>query len=147
VPVTGTLAAVEEALHYRLAQLVFTPALHIAEPGQTYKPSIGTSYLEPDFLPNKTEYGSIGVNALRRHRGLYQVLVHDAENAGTIPVAEKADLIIAHFMPPVVVERNGVRVRMGSYDSSTPLPWRSRAHSEAGWITVPVTIPWWCDVA
>jgi hypothetical protein len=147
VPATGTLSAIEEALHYWLSQLTFTPSLYIAWPGRAYNPALGSPYLEPDFMPNKTEYGSIGANALRRHRGLYQVLVHDAENVGTNPVAEKADLIIAHFLPPLTVERNGVRVRMGSFDESTPLPWRARSHSEAGWITVPVTIPWWCDVA
>ena len=146
MPVSDLMTGIEEALHHWLSTLAFTPALDIAWPAQVYKPVLGTPYLEPDFMPNKPEYGAIGVNAPERARGLYQILVHDAENQGSLIPARKADKLIEHFKPPLVIERNSIRVRMGSYDASSPLPWRGRAHSEAGWCTVPVSIPWWCDV-
>lgn len=144
---TGRTASIEDALLYHLSVLILAPAWPIAWPNLAFTPQIGQAYLEPRFLPNVTDRAGAGTNAARRHRGLFQVTCFGTENTGSAPSSEVADAIIEHFGPDVVIDRNGVRVRIGSFDGSSSVPYRSQGFNENGWWVVPVTIPWWCDIS
>lgn len=142
---TGKTASIANALKYRLGQLTLSPTRRIAWPNIAFVPVDGEIYLEPRFLPNTADYGAVGANAPRRHRGLYQVGVRGPALTPT-PEAqdEVADAVIDHFAGQTI-SRNGVSVRIGSFDGSSGLPYRGSALTQSGWSIIPVTIPWWCD--
>ncbi|MGE3845143.1 MAG: phage tail terminator-like protein, partial [Vicinamibacterales bacterium] len=142
---TGLNARIAAALHTRLNTLVLTPVHQIAWENKPYTRVIGTPFLAPAFLPNRTDFGAVGTNAPRRHRGLYQVLVYGAENVGEVPGIEIGDRIVEHFTPGSVIAEESVRVRIGSFDGSVGVGYLSNAFNEDGWRITPVTIPWWCD--
>lgn len=156
---TGKLTSIEESLNYFLSTLVLSPTRRIAFPGDTFEPIANEIYLRPSFIPNRTDFGGVGVGAPRRHAGLYQVDVVGPVNVGVVTQSEIGDLIIEFFIQKVII-RNGIRVRIGAFDGNTSLPYRSpalvggsnqafgtsnRSVKELGWFVVPVTIPWWCD--
>lgn len=142
----GKLASIEDALFYRLSQLTLTPSLPIAYPNTPYVPVVGSTFLEALNLPNRTDYAGVGLGAARRHRGLLQVIINSPQNAGATAASEVADKIIEWFIAADVIPRNGVRVRIGSFDGSAGVPYRTTAYQQDGWQKLPVTIPWWCDV-
>lgn len=142
----GKTASIEDAMLYHLSLLVLTPAVPIAAANLAFAPTLGQPYLEVSFLPNQTDRAGVGINAPRRHRGLLQVTVYGKEFDGSLPTSEIADSVIEHFAPDTVIDRNGVRVRIGSYDGSASVPYRSQGFNDDGWRIVPVTIPWWCDI-
>ena len=144
---TGINAKIRAALHGYLGTLTLSPVHAVAWDNRTYKRVIGTPFLEPVVLPNKTDRAGVGMNAPRRHRGLYQVTVYSVEDVGDIASTEIADAIIEHFGPNVVIDREGVRVRIGSYDGGDGVAYAGRSFNENGWRVTPVTVPWWCDVA
>ena len=140
---TAVLTAIEEALNAHLVGLVFSPVVPIAWQNLSYTPMVGHTYLRPKLFPNRTDVGAVGVNAPRRHRGLYQVSVYGAVDVG-LADTWIADAIIEHFNAEVL-ERNGVRVRIGSFDGSASVPSRLSSFREGEWNVIPVTIPWWND--
>ena len=142
----GWNAKIKSALNYHLSQLVLSPVHQVAWDNTSYTPVIGTPYLAPVVLPNRTDRGGVGTNAPRRHRGLYQVLVYGAEAVGDIAGTEIADRIIEHFGPDTVIAYDGVRVRIGTFDGGASVGYVSNAFNEDGWRITPVTIPWWSDV-
>lgn len=143
---TGKNSRIAAALNTHLAALVLTPVHAIAWENKTYTRVIGTPFLEPSVLPNRTDVAAIGANAPRRHRGIYQVAVYGAQNVGEIPGTEIADRIVEHFAHGSVLAYESVRVRIGSFDGSPGVPYVSNAFNEDGWRITPVTIPYWCDV-
>lgn len=143
--VTGKTASISDALSDRLRQLTLSPPRRVAWPGMVFTASVGEIYLEPRLLPNTTDFGAVGVNAPRRHRGLYQVTVYGpAIAASPEPQDEIVDRVIEHFVAQTIT-RNGVTVRIGSFDGSPSVPYPSSALIAKGWRSVAVTIPWWCD--
>lgn len=138
----GKLTSIEVTLNEHLAGLVFAPVLPIAWPDVPFEPV--AKYLVPSFLPNKTDRAGVGINAPRRHLGLYQVLVRGPLGQGAAVNSETADAIVEHFANQILAA-NGVRVRIGSFDGGPADPWRSSAIRQDTHSDVPVTIPWWCD--
>jgi len=139
---TGKLSGIEDALHYRLNALGLSAP--IAWPGAAFQPVVGQTYVAPSILPNRTDYAAVGSNSPRRHRGLYQVIIYSPINEGSLPAAEIADQIIEQFAG-VTIDKNSLRVRIGSFDGSPALPYRGTSLDQDGWRLTPVTIPWWCD--
>lgn len=142
---TGNTARIERALHYRLSTLSLSPTRRIAQPGQVFTPVVSEIYLSPGFLWNSTERGEIGGQAARRHIGIFQVAVRGPDLGNVETQTEIADLIIEHFDRQVIA-REGVTVRIGSFNGGRSVPWRGSAIIEGGWRLVPVSVPFWCDV-
>ena len=135
------LKVIEEAL---LNYLRIMPAPYtVAWPNIDYVPTIGTPYLTPRFLPNRSDYAAVGANSSKRHRGLFQVTVHGAINGGTADAAV-ADNIGAYYTGKIIAFETA-RVRIGSFDGSPGLPYRTAAIRDGAWNLTPVTIPWWSD--
>ena len=135
------LFTVEQALLDYLR--IQPPTLPVAWPNSIYSPEEGTSYLAPRFLPNRSDYASVGSNSPKRHRGLFQVTVHGVLGNG-IADAGIADQIGAYFTGKLI-SFEGARVRIGSFDGSPGLPYRTAAIRDGSWNLTPVTIPWWSD--
>lgn len=142
---TGNTARIERALHYRLSTLTLSPTRRIAQPGQEFVPVVGEIYLAPGILWNSTERGEVGGQAARRHIGIYQVNVRGPALGNVEPQTEIADLIIEHFDRQIIT-REGVTVRIGSFNGGRAVPWRGSAITDAGWRLVPVSTPFWCDI-
>lgn len=142
---TGNTTRIEGALLYRLSQLGFSPARRVAWPGSAFVPAVGEIYLAPGTLWNGAERGEVGARAARRHVGIFQVNVRGPAIGFIETDAEIADRIIEHF-DRQVIDRNGVIVRVGSFDGGRSVPWRGSAITEAGWRLIPVSVPFWCDV-
>lgn len=136
------LKVIEEAL---LDYLRIMPAqtLVIAWPNSIYTPVEGVSYLIPRFLPNRSDYAAIGGNSPKRHRGLFQVSIRGAIGSGTAD-ASVADTIGAYYAGKIIAFETA-RVRIGSFDGSPGLPYRTAAIRDGTWNLTPVTIPWWSD--
>lgn len=143
---TGKTASIEDALLARLGTLVTTPPCQFAWPSIDYTPAQGQPYLLPSVMPNRTDEGGLGAGAPERHLGLFQVTVYAPSGSGVAPASELADQVIAHFPRGSVIVGSGVRVRVGSFNGSSGVPYRSQGYSENGWTVVPVTIPYWCDI-
>lgn len=142
---TGKTALIEGALHYRLSELVLSPARRVAWPdNDIFVPDTDEIYLVPSIFFNRTDFAAVGSNAPRRHRGLYQVIVKGPKNKGVKVQGEICDLIIEHFVSQNL-ERGGVRVRVGASDGGPSIPSRSQATSDDVWRNTPITIPWWAD--
>lgn len=145
MPIVGKLARIEDALLERLADLTLSPAVPVAWPNIVYSPTVGQPYLEPTFLPNKTDYAGIGQSAPRRHFGLFSISVMGALNLGSAAASEIADSIIEHFAPPLSLDADGLDVRIGSFNGSNHVPWRGSAFPKDGWLMIAVSVPWYCD--
>lgn len=143
--ITGKTAAIAEALRFHLGEKAFDPVLPIAWEGMKYTPTTGETYLAPSVLPNRTDLGAVGANAPRRFLGLFQVVVCGPMHGSPTTLEDIADELIEHFRN-ALIERNSVRVRVGSFNRSPSLPWQSPAIIDNGWRRVPVTVPWWSDV-
>lgn len=141
---TGKLTSIKEALDYKLSTLSLSPSRRVAYEGTVFEPVVGEIYLRSNFIPNQTDLGGVGINAPRRHRGIYQVTVAGPTNVGTVTQSEVADLVIEHFVQQTIT-RNGLTVRVGSYDGSPSVPYAAPMLIVDGWLNIPVTIPWWCD--
>lgn len=139
----GNQAIIREALDYWLSTLVTEPPSRVAWPNLTFKPSMNEVYLSPSYLPNRTDWGGV-TTAFRRHRGIYQVSVRGPVDVGPIPLAEIADKVIELFTAQNIV-RNGITVRIGSFDGTEGVPYQSPELIAGGWRVIPVTIPWWAD--
>lgn len=144
--ITGTTTSIEDALLWHLSVLVLAPVVPVAWPDIPFTPVVGTPYLEPTVLPNKTDFAGVGVGSPHRHFGLLQVNVHGPQGQGSAPTSEIADQIMEHFAPDTVIARNGVRVRIGAFDGGTAVPYRSQGFNGNGFRVIPVTIPYWCDI-
>lgn len=139
----GKHAIISEALDYRLSTLVTSPVCRIAHRSASFAPTIGETYLRPNYLPNATDYGAVG-STLRRHVGLYQVDVVGPVNVGPVPQLEIVDAVIEWFVAQTIA-RNSLRIRIGTYDGNPGVPYPSPELIDGGWRTIPITIPWWCD--
>lgn len=142
MPTVGKLSGIEDALNFRLSQLVLVPVRRVAWPSISFIATIGELYLEPSFMPNRSQVAEIGL--MRRHVGIYQIIVRGPINTDLAPLTEIADLIIEHFFDVTIV-RNGLTVRVGSFDGGQSLPYRMSAFPNEGWRALPVTVPWYCD--
>lgn len=143
---TGITASIENALLTFLGTLVTTPACEIAWPGLPYQENVGTSYLRPSVLPNRPDLAGVGVGAAERHYGLFQVLVHADTALGAVTASEIADQVRTHMKLGTVIDANGVRVRIGTFNGGNGVPWVSQGINTNGFRVVPVTIPYWCDI-
>lgn len=142
---TGKTASIGNALNYQLAQLTLSPARRIAWPNASFTPVANEIYLRPRFMPNRTDHAAVGVNAPSRHRGIYQIeVVGPARTPAPETQDEVVDAVIEHFKGQTIA-RNGVRVRIGSFDGSPGIPYRGSSLTVKGWAEIAVTIPWWCD--
>lgn len=141
----GKHSRIEDALLARLAALTLSPTVPVAWPNLSFTPTIGQPYLEPTFLPNKTEYGGIGPGAPIRHFGLFSVAVFGAVNVASSANSEIADSVIEHFAPPLTLDAEGLALFIGSFNGSNHRPWRSTAFPKDGWLMISVTVPWYCD--
>lgn len=142
---TGKYVKIEDALSFRLASLALSPTRRVAWPRAAFDPVVGEIYLAPTFFPNGSDLGAVGINAPRRHRGIYQVTTRGPKTGPlTLEADEVADLVIEHFAQQTITQ-GGLSVRIGSFDGSPSVPSRSRAIEDGVWRAVPVSIPWWCD--
>lgn len=140
----GKNSIIREALDYRLSTLVLSPVRRVFYEGSVSAPATGEICLVTHYMPNGTDFGSVGANAPRRHRGIYQIDVKGPTNGGPIPQSEVVDAVIEHFISQYIT-RNGLTVRIGTFDGGPSVPSAAPELTENGWTTIPVSVPWWCD--
>lgn len=146
---TGKTSSIEDALHYRLRQLTLSPTRRVAWPKEPFTPTIasdgqGEIFLRPTVFWNETERGEIGPGAARRHMGIYQIEVRAPTGLRSFAQEEIADLLIEHF-DRQVISRNGLLVRIGTFNGGPAVPWRTTPIPDGAWQTIPVSCPFWCD--
>lgn len=141
---TGKLTIIQEALDYFLSTISMTGINGIAVKGATFQPVVDTIFLRSSFLPNRTQLGELGTGAARRHVGLFQVDVRAFEIANPLAQTQIVDRVIDHFWRQTI-SRNGLIVRIGSFDGAHSVPFPSPEYEDAPWTVIPVTVPWWAD--
>lgn len=142
---TGNTTRIEDALFFRLGQLMLTPTRRIAWPGSSFTPVVGEIYLAAGVLWNRIDRSEIGSAAAARHVGIFQVNVRGQAIGSPATDAEVVDAIINHFDRQTITH-NSVTVRIGSFDGGRSAPWRGGAIADDGWRMIPVSIPFWCDI-
>ncbi|MHC1549396.1 phage tail terminator-like protein [Phyllobacterium sp. K27] len=140
--VEGTILSL---LLARLAALVLTPALPIAQPGipftaptETSGPNIGKPkpYLRADFIPNRTDNLGLANDAKARHQGLLQVMVVYPPGVGVVKPTDIGGSIAAHFAKGTIMYGSGVKLKVYQKPNvGAPM-------IETDKIYVPVTILW-----
>ncbi|MET3648031.1 phage tail terminator-like protein [Phyllobacterium ifriqiyense] len=140
--VEGTILSL---LLARLAALVLSPALPVAQPGIPFIAPIETSgpnsgkpkpYLRADFIPNRTENLGIADDAKARHQGILQVMVVHPSGIGAVKPTDIGGAVAAHFAKGTKLYGSGVKVKVYQKPSvGAPM-------IETDKIYVPVTILW-----
>ena len=93
-------------------------------------PMDGSAYLRTDFMPNSSDYGSLGDIGTVHEKGLYQVGVSAPSGEGSGGAEALADRIISHF----------TRKTLGAL--RTTLPYRGQARPGEGRMFIAVTVPY-----
>lgn len=99
-------------------------------PNQSFTPPPDAPYLQAEVFPNRPRWQALGPG--RMDQGLLQITIVSPIRDGLIPIAEIADVVLAHF--PKGQKFDGVRV--------SGEPWVAQPIIEASEIRLPVTIPW-----
>jgi hypothetical protein len=130
-------AVISDLLLTRLAGLVFSPAVPIANPGVAFDPADHETYLEASVLFNApTDTGFI--SASTEFKGILQVMVVTKTMEGIIPPAEIADTVRNHFARGTRLVGEGVVVKVPSTPAvNAPI-------TTADHINIPVSIPYQC---
>jgi len=108
----------------------------VAYPNLTFSPPASKKYLRVQFLPNTTDRPFIGSNAAHRFQGLLQVSVYWPLNKGEDGPRQDAGAIAEHFPADLMLDRDGVRVRITKRPSLGPMLIEDTA------IQIPVSIQW-----
>ncbi len=129
--IEGVDAAITDALlsHLQDADL----DVPVAWPGADFTPG-ATAYLAVTLFPAPTTVATITTHD--RHDGIMQVSVFWPRGEGIIGPMELAGRVIARFPRGTRLDRNDQSVRIDR------TPWTSPPLQEAGWVQIPVTIPW-----
>ncbi len=87
-------------MSYRKAQAALDSRLlayqssDVAFPGEIYRPTKGTGYLEVAFLPVPVTLIALGAGSVQEHGGVYQITVWET---GSASLLTKIDELRAHF--------------------------------------------------
>lgn len=136
--VEGTIVSL---LLARLAALVFTPALPIAQPGIAFTAPVDGQgkpkpYLRADFIPNRTDNLGLANDAKAKHQGLLQVMVVYPSGVGVVKPTDIGGAVQTHFAKGTKLYGSGVKVKVYQKPSvGAPM-------IETDKIYVPVTILW-----
>lgn len=134
--VTGTEAAIYEALVWFVSQIVIDPVLKRSEPNVAFTPVVKTPYLSVSVMPNTAELDGLPFDSDVTHMGLLQVSVFWPANTGLVKPMQVASQIVAAFPPGLWIERNGITVR---FDQQ---PRVAGSIQESDWVSIPVTMRW-----
>jgi hypothetical protein len=130
----GIETRIFEALGGWLAALMFSPVVPIAWPNKAFVSS-GT-YLRPWLLPAPTEAMTLSAAGPNDYRGIFQVSVFAAVDAGPTAPLETASAIAAHFKRGTRLTRDGINVWMD--DPS----WVGPMIQEPDVLQLPVSVPY-----
>ena len=104
-----------------------------------YKPTKGTLWIRPTFMPGQSRAAAIGVNAQDRITGIYQVDVFAPADNGVYDGGQQVDAIMTVYKRGTALTYSGVTVKINKV-------WRSTARPEPDWYQIPVIIEWQADV-
>jgi hypothetical protein len=133
---TSTEAMILATFLDRLAALVFSPALPIANPGITF-PAAGAlpaNYLRAEMMLNQTAQVTMGDDPQMK-RGIFQVTVSWAAGAGWVKPLDVAGAIINHFKN-LVLWAGQTRITIDRE------PWAASPIQEDNRVSIPVSINW-----
>jgi hypothetical protein len=136
--VVGIEAEIEDALLYRLSQLVFSPAIPVAYPGVAYDPTGVDTYIEAHFFTAPTDRLAVNTNAPHDHTGLLQLSLRTKPGQGDISPRILASQILAHFAEDAPIDRNTVRVKVLGRGTA------AAGRLDGAWWHIPITIKWQC---
>lgn len=136
--VTGTEAAIEDALLWKLSQLVLSPVLPIAQPNVQYDPGEGQAYAMADFIVAPPLRLALGSNHTREHTGILQLNLFSPIGRGEIGARQVASAILNHFTEDAPINRNGVTVRVTERGTA------GSARIDGPMIVMSIGVPWTC---
>lgn len=140
------LTLIEDALKARLTLYADATGTPVAWEDVSYSPTLGQTYLQPVFMPNRTGVITLGDTGPQYHFGLYSISVHGKQGQGSRVNSLVADAIIEHFPPGLVIAHGGIQLSIGSTDGSPGVPWRSGAIRNGVTTMIVVSVPWWIDL-
>lgn len=139
------MALVLRAQQFAAAQ---SPALTIALPNVAFTPPVYTKtakWLRATFLPADTFSPGVTYSSKNHHRGLLQVDVFHAQEAGEAAPARIAAAVIAYFKRGTAVTKDGFTAEVIAAPSRGPL---IKDDVDNGpWVMIPVRIPYLCLAA
>ena len=104
-------ASIAEALFDRVGTLALSPSLDVSMPNMPFTPPESGRWLRVNEIPAPTAAFEVS-GGTREFTGLLQVDVFHPLGDGRIGAKETAGAIVNHFLPPLVLEKDGVRVRI-----------------------------------
>lgn len=126
---------IADALLARCGSLnVGSPALPKAYPEASFTPPADGKYLRIDFYPNRPAWEGLSDGKLSQ--GLLQITVVWPKGQGIVRPMDAAQAVMGHFAKGTILSSGSARVKINGE------PWAASPLSEAGQVSVPVTIPW-----
>ena len=133
---------VQTALEARLLTLTGLPkigtAVQVAWENVPFSPTPGSTWLRANFLPGEPARGAIGTGGLSEARGLFQVSVFTAGEAGSGAARRLADVIVSHF-------KSGTALSSGGLNIMVTRAWRDAGREEPDWYHIPVKVSWYAE--
>lgn len=132
-------AKIAELLMWKLSTLVLSPVYPIAWPNEEFNPPIGKRYLQPTFLPNRTQSVGLDSGSSDDYTGLFQVSVFgptQPDFPGIIGIVDVAGAVVEHFPKFVPIFRNGIKVVVSNK------PWATEPMDLSDRNMVAVTVPY-----
>jgi hypothetical protein len=134
-------ATIANLLMTRLGTLpAQTPAVDIAFPDLPFTPTLGKTYLEARFLPNRNVNYGLGDEGPTQHLGLFQVTVCHAPGRGAIGPLTIAGAIVEHFYKGLRLWSGNVAVKVYEKPSVGP------SIQDADRVRYPVTVRYTASV-
>lgn len=138
---TGIETKIFRALTDRLDDYADATTIAIARTGLNYNPTSGTEFLRVTHLPAATRGVGLAHTGKNEFRGLFQIDVFWPEGKGIVAAKEEAAALMTYFVRGTSMTHESVTVKV------LRPPYELPAMQEAGWIIVPVTIPYLAFVA